>query len=291
MTVAYRNLDAVIEERIERFRARRAEERTADDAVRRVFAARVARIAAGGAGAAAGLAMFAKAGMPFSGLGTEGAALNTYFLVGAWVAAWMCGAVAWTLARRYARLELQREPLPSGDTRADLAQIDAADPLGAMRATLVRWETRSTAWPLAAAALLVPLTLHGMFAVLAYWSAGSTLRAEVFGGWISASAALVGLAHLALLVQLVFWARSLRERATEQLRQGIHRAWGRTLAVTTGVGLLPALIFVFSGEAIVFLPAILVAVTGVAFIPFLFIGTARCLERERAALALAGPGA
>ena len=136
MTVAYRNLDAVVEERIERFRVRRAEERTADDAVRRVFAARVARVAAGGAGVVAGLAMFAKAGTAFPGLGTVGVGFNTYFLIGAWVAAGVCGAVAWPLARRRARLALQREPLPSGDTRADLAEIDAADPLGAMRATL-----------------------------------------------------------------------------------------------------------------------------------------------------------
>ena len=147
---------------------------------------------------------------------------------------------------------------------------------------------KSTAWPLAAAALLVPLTLHGIFAVLAYSTQGSSLGANDFGIWISASAALVGLAHLALLVQLVFWARSLRQRPTEQLRLGIHRAWVRTLAMTTGVGLLPALLFIFSGEAIVFLPAILVAVTGAAFIPFLFIGTARCLERERAVLEAPG---
>jgi hypothetical protein len=288
MTVAYRNLDAVVEERIERFRARRAEERTADDAVRRVFAARVARIAAGGAGVVAGLAMFAKAATSFPGLGMEGEAFNTYLLIGAWVAAGVCGTVAWPLARRRARLALQREPLPSGDTRADLAEIDAADPLGAMRATLARWEVKSTALPLAAAALVVPLTLHGIFAVLAYSTQGSTFGAKDFGLWIAASAALVGLAHLALLVQLVFWARSLRQRPTEQLRLGIHRAWVRTLAVTTGVGLLPALVFVASGEAIVFLPAVLVAVTGAAFIPFLFIGTARCLERERAVLKVSG---
>ncbi len=290
MTVAYRNLDAVVDERFDRFRARRAEECDADRAMKRVFAARAARMAAGGVGTAAGLVLFVVALGSFGFLDSERetTTINTYVLVGAWAALGIAGAVAWPVARRRARLALQREPAVSGDTHADVTRIDATDPLGDLRATVSKWEVRSIALPLVAAAQLVPLTLHGIVALAASGSQGSLIKASDFGLWISASAALVGLAHYALVVQLVLWARSLRNRPTSLLRERINATWARTVAVTTGVGLVPGIFFAPSGEAIVLLPAALVAVTGIAFIPFLFLGTARCLERERAALELAG---
>ena len=284
MTVAYRNLDAVVEERIDRFRARRAAERDGDDAVKRVFAARTARIAAGGAGTVAGLAFFAVAAGSFSFLNNEHGAMNTHALVGAWAALGVSGLVAWPLARRHARDALRREPSVSGDTHADVIHIDVADPLGELRTRVTRFEFASTALPLAAASLLVPLTLHWVVAALASWSQGSRLDASGFGIWISASAVLVGLAHCALVAQLALWARSLRDRPTSRLQERIHGTWARILAVTAGVGLIPAIFLARSGEAIVLLPAALVAVTGITFIPFLVVGTASCVERERAAL-------
>jgi hypothetical protein len=289
MTVAYRNLDAVVEERIDRFRARRAEERDGDAALKRLFAARAARIAAGGAGTVAGLALFAVAAGSFSFLDNERGANNTYALFGSWAALGVSGLVAWPLARRHARDALRREPIVSGDTHADVMRIETADPLGELRARVTKLEFRSTALPLAAASLLVPLTLHWAVAALASWSQGSTFKASDFGVWISASAALVGLAHCALVAQLALWARSLRDRPTSRLRERIHGTWARILAVTTGVGLIPAIFFAWSGEAIVLLPAALVAVTGITFIPFLVVGTARCVERERAALEVPRP--
>ena len=283
MTVAYRNLDAVVEERIVRFRARRAAERPADDRVKRVFAARKARIAAGAVGLAAGLALFVGALGSLPCLGREREATNTYILVGAWLALGISGELARALARRRARLELRREPVASGDTHTDLARIDEADPLGELRAKGSKLEGSSTALPLAAASLLAPLTLHGLVALALCWSNGTSLKAADLGGWIAASAVLVGLAHLALLVQVVLWARSLPGRETPLLRQNIHVAWARTLAVTTGAALVPAIFFA-PGNALVMLPAVLVAATGLAFVPWLFLFTARCLEQERAVL-------
>jgi hypothetical protein len=284
MTVAYRNLDAVVEERIARFRSRRAGERPADDRVRRVFAARKARIAAGAVGTAAGLALFVGALASLPSIGGERCATNAYILGGAWVALGISGELARCVARRRARLELRREPVASGDTHTDLARVAAADPLRELRSTGSKLEVCSTALPLAAASLLAPLTLHGLVALAVCWSTGTSFRAADFGRWIAASAGLVGLAHLALLIQVVLWARSLQGRETSQLRQKIHATWARTLAVTTVVALVPAIGFARDGNALVLIPAMLVAATGFAFVPLLFLVTARRLEHERAVL-------
>ena len=145
-------------------------------------------------------------------------------------------------------------------------------------------EARSTALPLAAASLLLPLTLHGLVAMVVGWAIGTPLTAADFGGWIAASTFLVGLAHLALLVQVVLWAHSLPQRDTSQLRQNIHATWARILGVTTAVALVPAVGFAADGNLMVLLPAALVLATGAAFVPLLFLHTAQRLEKERAVL-------
>jgi hypothetical protein len=284
MAVGYRNLDAVVDERIARFRARRAEERPSDDAVTRVFAARKARIAAGTVGTAAGLTMFVEAlASSHPSFASDRSPWTTYTLIAAWVALSIAGALAWGLARRRAGLELGREPAASGDAHADLARIEAADPLGKLRTTTSILEVASAALPLAAASLLVPLTLHALIAVIACAATGVSLTATDFAQWIMASAVLVGLAHLALVIQVVLWARSLRCRETAQLRQGIHTAWARILAVTAAVALVPVVGFV-PWHPLALLPATIVLATGSAFMPLLFLSTVRCLRRERALL-------
>jgi hypothetical protein len=284
MAVGYRSLDAVVDERIARFRARRAAERPSDDAVRRVFAARRARIAAGTVGTVAGLTLFVGA-LESSAprFVADRSAWTTYTLIGAWAALGVAGALAWGLARRRAGLELGREPVGSGDAHADLARIEAADPLGKLRTTTSMLEVGSTALPLAAASLLMPLTLHGLFALIACAATGTSLTATDFAGWITASAVLVGLAHLALVVQVVLWARSQRCRETTQLRQGIHATWARTLAVTAAVALVPAMGFA-PMQPLALVPAVIVLATGSAFVPLLFLSTVGCLQRERAVL-------
>lgn len=284
MAVEYRNLDAVVDERITRFRARRAEERPSDEAVTRVFAARKARIATGTVGMVGGLTMFVGAlGSSHPSFVVDRSPLTTYTLIGAWAALGVSGALAWGLARRRAGLELRREPVGSGDAHADLARIEAADPLGKLRTTTSMLEVGSTALPLTAASLLVPLTLHGLIAVAACAATGTSLTAKDFAEWIMASIALVGFAHLALVVQVVLWARSLRCREATQLRQGIHTTWARTLAVTAAVALVPA-IGLAPMHLLALLPAVIVLATGSAFVPLLFLSTVRCLRRERAVL-------
>lgn len=94
---------------------------------------------------------------------------------------------------------------------------------------------------------------------------------------IGLSVVLVGHAHLALLVCAVRWAFTLRTRATAELRVGLGRAWGKALAISAGIACLP-------GAVLLGIPPLLVAVTGLLFVPFMYFGTARILASERIAL-------
>jgi hypothetical protein len=95
-----------------------------------------------------------------------------------------------------------------------------------------------------------------------------------FGMWIGLSALIVGHAHLAVLVGSVRWAYRLRAMPTAQLRQGLHKHWGLTLLVAVGVACIP-------GIVLLGIPPLLVAITGVAFLPAAFGITARAVSMER----------
>jgi hypothetical protein len=131
--------------------------------------------------------------------------------------------------------------------------------------------------PLAAVSLVAPLTIHWLVWLGLSMPHLEDTRMADFGTWIAVSALLVGHAHIALLVAAVRWAFSLRARETSTLRAGVHRHWGIALLVAIGVACLP-------GVVLVGLPPILVGVTGLLFVPFMFVGTARCIARERLAL-------
>ena len=102
--------------------------------------------------------------------------------------------------------------------------------------------------------------------------------AAQFGVWIGMSAILVGLAHLALVIQVALWARSLRLRETGRLRQKVHRAWVGALLITSAVAVVPG---VFIGGFLGLIPAGFVFLTGLSFLPFMYLAAARRLERER----------
>jgi hypothetical protein len=195
------------------------------------------------------------------------------------VAAWPAGIVATLLARAVARGILSGwadEPVRlTGDLAKDLARLDADEPLAVMRRTAERWERPAAAWPLAALSLVTPLTIH----LVVDWipNMGRDVLLQDFGTWIALSVVLVGHSHLAVLVGAVRWARSLRERPTELLTTGLARSWGVTLLVAAGLACLP-------GIVLLGIPPILVALTGLLFIPAMYVVTARCIQRERFAL-------
>lgn len=282
MSASYRSVDAILEARLARFRERRAQERQADESVAQVFVARAGRIAGGAVGSVIGVAMFV-AGL--ASLNSSASQACSYLLAAAWVAGSAALVIARARARARAGQTLRREPLVTGDAPVDLGNIDAIDPLGELRAAAAAGETKSVALPLVALSILTPLTLHGAIAFVTCAAEGrqSDLQemAAQFGVWIGISAVLVGLAHLALALQVALWSRSLRHRETGRLREEVHQAWVGALFITSAVAVVPG---VFVVGLLGLIPAALVFGTGLAFLPFMYLAAARRLERERGRL-------
>jgi hypothetical protein len=279
---AYRSLEPVLQERIAALEEHRSQDAILVDAARRVAQRRMGRAWGGTVALAVGIAAFV-AGL--SSLPTSHPAddalrsLATLLLFAAPVA----GLVARTCGRLFARAwlasTLDAPPRLTGDVVADLARIEAADPLRASREIAMRWERASVALPLAATAMLAPLTLHGLvYGVLCAPSGSlSASSASDFGTWIALSALIVGHAHLAVLIGSVRWAHRLRATPTAALGQGLHKPWGMTLLVAIGVACIP-------GIVLLGIPPVLVAVTGIAFLPATFGLAARTIVSERFAL-------
>jgi hypothetical protein len=288
MIGAYRSIDAIVDDRLARFRARRAREQEAGDAVAGVFAARRGRVVGGVAGVVFGTLVFlssvvASSGIEVVELPRECHVVPTYLLAGSGVTALAMAAMVRRAARRHARAALRREPVLTGDGAEDIGRLERADPLGDLHVRTTALEMTSIAFPLAAVALLAPLTIHGVVAL----GINVFNRGDLdFGVWIGLSAIFVGLAHLTLVVRMVRWARSLRGRETGGLRKGLHAQWALTLLLTAAAGFVPAVFFAKDSEILSLIPPGLVLVTGATFLPFAYVATARRLERERATLAV-----
>jgi hypothetical protein len=281
-TCAYRSLEPVLQQRLDALREQRSHDAARVDVARRVARRRMGRAWAGAFALACGLVAFAVglASLPADSSSEralhDGAAALLLLapLVGA--GALLCGrAVA---GARLARI-LDTPPRLTGDVAADLARIAAADPLRASREVAMRWERMSVALPIAAASILAPLTLHGLvFCTVTAASGGLGASAiDAFGTWIGLSALIVGHAHVAVLVGTVRWAYRLRATPTEQLRRDLHKHWGSTLLVAVGLSCIP-------GVVLLGIPPLLVAITGVAFLPAAYGMAARAVARERVAL-------
>jgi hypothetical protein len=276
---AYRSLEPVLQQRLAAVRERNESEAPFVGVARRVAVRRIGRAAGGfvatvvgGSALLVGLASWLSSGADEGYSHTVATVLL--------IAAWPAGIVAVLLARAIAHGALSGPadaPLHlTGDLAKDLARLDAGGPLAAMRGTAERWERAAAAWPLAALSLVTPLTIH----LIVDWIPNRGHDASMlqdFGTWIALSVVLVGHSHLAVLVGAVRWARSLPERPTELLTYGLSRSWGVTLLVAVGLACLP-------GIVLLGIPPILVAVTGLLFIPVMYVLTARCIQRERFAL-------
>jgi hypothetical protein len=276
---AYRSLEPVLQERIAALQEHRSQDALRVDATRRVAHRRMGRAWGGTVALAFALAAFVAglSSLPSSYPEERWLrSLATTLLFGAPVAglvALVCGrlfARAWLVWKLDAPLRL------SGDVVADLARVEAADPLRASREIAMSWERPSVALPLAATAMLAPLTLHGLvWGVLCVPSGSlSASTPSDFGTWIALSALIVGHAHLAVLVGSVRWAYRLRATPTPELCKALHKPWGITLLVAVGVACIP-------GVVLLGIPPLLVAVTGIAFLPATFGLAARKVVSER----------
>jgi hypothetical protein len=276
---AYRSLAPVLQERLDALQERRAQDVVFVEAVRRVARRRLGRAWGGAVALTCGVLAFAVglASLPAdyrSERALHGLATGLLFL------APLIGLVALICGRTFARLwltwNLDAPTRLTGDVAADLARIEAADPLRASREVAMRWERMSVALPIAAVSILAPLTIHGaVYCILRVPSDGISASAvDDFGMWIGLSALIVGHAHVAVLVGTVRWAYRLRATPTAKLRQGLHRHWGTTLLVAVGVACIP-------GIVLLGIPPLLVAITGVAFLPAAFGIAARAVSNER----------
>jgi hypothetical protein len=228
------------------------------------LAKRYARAAGGAVGTAGALAMVALA-----------AATDdeepTYALVGACIAAFATYAVVRavlgtrSLFERFAPPKTLVPPPLSGEMQTDLGILARFNPLAELRGRLARIEPWSLELPLIAASLLTPLTLHFLVAT---FLAGPDLRG--FATWIRVSLVVVGHAHLALAACAVRYARRLRREDS----LNVHREWGRALAIAVGVAALP-------GVILFVVPPALSALTGITFIPIMYMLADAWVRSER----------
>jgi hypothetical protein len=274
---AYRCLEPVLSDWVERVREQQALELPQRDAARKVAASRMARAVAGATGLLLSVVAFASAIAGFAlepGSWPHGSesGLLTALLLSAWPAA----LVAWGITRTMAGAAIGRRvhapPALTGDAGEDLLRLQREDSLGMARALAARWEWAGAALPLAALSMVAPLSLHFLVRCLF-----APMRVGNFDGWIALSVVLVGHAHVALCVCAVVWARGLSGRHTAALADGLRGSMFKALFVTVGVASLP-------GILLLAVPPVMVLVTGLVFIPAMYAATVRCMRRERLAL-------
>jgi hypothetical protein len=287
---AYRSLDSVLGERIAELRERRERDWLQIDVVTRVIARRVARAVGGWAGTVAAIVAFALALIswidpPWTSTPSdmwhtreEMRTTATHVLLGGWLVALALAWIARPIARLLVAPILRRDHfVPTGHAAADLARLEAADPLRRAVRQAMRWERASAALPLVAASLLAPLSLHWIAASAMSAMGGESLKASDYGQWIGISVVIVGHAHLVLAIFCTLWAFRLRVVSTDEIRSGVRKGWASALGWTTAASCIPGLILVA-------IPPLLVVLTGIVFIPAMFHVMARTVERERLAL-------
>jgi hypothetical protein len=228
----------------------------------RLYGARQGRIWAGGA---ASFLFFALAVEIFCG-----ARYSSYLLIADWVVM----VLAYIIANAVARWRLTREPWlsSSGDVFTDLARLEHRAPPELALHAAHRLEFLSFALPIAALTLMLPLTIHFLVGTIFF-----NVPIYRFNTWILISLVLVGHAHLTLLILSVMHVKRIRSELDRGVPPaGISRGfWALLWTVTTST---------IPGAVLLCIPPILVALTGLLFIPWIFNWVARKAWMERVRL-------
>jgi hypothetical protein len=245
--------------------------------LRDIVQARISRVIGGiaGIGAAAAMCWYA-ATTP----ARDEAA--TYALLFGMIGLGMSWAISrGLLAVRGKFQRLRAEPELTGQLERDLALLDESDLRNEVRALEQRadkLETASIALPFAGLTVLTPLFLPWLFAAI--FLSEST---RDYSEWIRISLVIVGHAHVALAVLGYLFARKLHRSTIEAIAGvRIHREWAKIWLITIGVSCLP-------GIVLILVPPILVALTGLAFIPLMVLGLHHAVLQERTKLAAVVP--
>jgi hypothetical protein len=192
-------------------------------------------------------------------------------------------------ALRALRRTVDQTLAPTDDPYGDVAALEATTAEATIGAAADRLEERSVALPLVALALLLPLTLHRLGAVVlgglgarlpVPWSSGRPMDA-----WIRCSMVVVGHCHVLLAVLAVAFARDLRRHADLPETALAERA-GWAAFAWTSLASIPAAtlcltLWPLEGWIPFLLIPTLVTLTGVAFIPASFQVLGRAVARER----------
>lgn len=201
---------------------------------------------------------------------------------GTFLGAILVSLVTYAIARVAAAARFEHHVRATFDTSGDeLVHLALLESDGVRRAALrlaSRDERASLAWPLAGIGLLAPLAIHFLvFCVLSLGSNSGSLRTDSFDWWIGATLLLVGIAHLVLAYQAWRFASAVAATPTATLEHhNPVNPWG-VLGWTVVGSLLPGLIAIA-------IPPVLVAVTGMLFIPATFRFMYQRALEERAAL-------
>lgn len=140
-------------------------------------------------------------------------------------------------------------------------------------------EKWSLGLPIAGIALLAPLSSHLVIWALVGGELASSRWLDKFDTWIGLSLVLVGLAHVALAVLGLYFARKVRDASFSQLSAASPVGGWAALGITVAVSLVPGVIALA-------IPPILVLITGLPIVPGLFRHMYRTALEERRALGL-----
>lgn len=275
----YRDGTEALRQEVARLRKRHA---LAVEAMRKpaepVYVARYAR-------AAAGRVLFGSAVMLLL-VGLALLLLGSWAEIDAWtgsvltvalLASWPAAGLAYVVARSHARRSfVQRLMAPidiTCDVHADLERARRYDPGQHAMRLLGSMEGASLAPLMAGIGLLLPLSLHCLVGL-------GLLDVEFaeFDGWIAMSAVVVGHCHLILAVRAWRYGKQLTMTPTVALLPRVYEQGWKTYGIVLAASLFP-------GVLLLFVPVVLVGVTGL-FIPLLYGWAPRRLVEERDALAM-----
>jgi hypothetical protein len=280
MNAVYRSCERATRSHWERASARRREEIAASPEAPAAYGRRVGRIAAGIVlCAGASLIVEQLLGWPFGvlrlvfgGSEAEHARISmAHVLVGSWLAALQVYVLARSVAERRSRDRLEMALAPESDVARASERLERESPMGALRASIQRLEFASVALPLAGISLLAPLSLHLPF-----------VAPDRVDEWIGTSGVIVGHVHAVLVVCAVLHAAGIRDHRGVELSRELRRSGWSALGFAIFASLVP-------GMFLLMIPTLLVAATGVVFIPVSFWATARAALRERALAGMIDP--
>jgi hypothetical protein len=198
-----------------------------------------------------------------------GALYSSYVLLGTWLAMVAVFVSVLLIRRRQLLRSGRRALLATEDVFGDLSRLERASPCELIVRRAHRLEVWSFVLPAVSLTLLLPLTLH-----LAVGTTFLSMPLAQFNAWILISLLLVGHAHLTLIILSVVHVLRVRSELDRGATVGgvRHGFWALLWTVTAST---------IPGALLLCVPPILVALTGLLFIPWMFHWISRRAEGER----------